>query len=104
MPRRNKGKSSKTKDKGHHWVRQLMACSKMSSEEVYKWLGDKMGIPEYQAHFGTMGEIYRQEAIGMLRRECERIHKDKTTNKPKSINKPKQTLLEQKLNEFERFS
>lgn len=52
------------KDAGHYYFDKLWAEAKLfTREEAYKWLADKLGVPEEHAHFRRMPKTLYKDAI-----------------------------------------
>lgn len=52
----------------HYYFDQLHKTGRMSRQESYRWLADKMCVPMSEAHIGHLGEYYCKQVIQDSRR------------------------------------
>ena len=52
----------------HYYFDQLYKSGRMSREDAYRWLADKMRTPLSEAHIGHCGEYYCKQVIEESRR------------------------------------
>ena len=58
----------------HRAMSKIWTNGVMSKEQTYKWLRDKFGLSDSQAHIGMLSEYMCDRVIAACNEVCEKLH------------------------------